>query len=275
MKYLHGYLPVYKPKGVCVNNLLETIKLDLYFVLNLNNIKHGTIMVNYVRCLEPFSDGLVTFAFGRGLWNKKNFMLANYRYRAVIEFGTARQLHCIDGQVLAKSSVEHLSFDVIGSKLEDFVGIIQQKRCPFYRLELSKSDKSPETLQDYYARIPQPDPKPIKDAQKYPYIAPDRQLMVDSIKLVSYNAPLAEVDISCDGCFTIRQFVADLGAKLDTHACLVELSRLKEGPMTLNDLRVLQIHDLNLEYYIHRMPALQWTYRQFNDDMALLWEESE
>lgn len=259
--------------------------MDLYFVFERCGLNYGQVHVNHARDLEPFADGLVTFVLGRSRNRKRNFALADYSYRAEIEFGVGRQFNTIEGQVLAKSPTNDITANRIRDMLPNFIGQIEQYRCKSYRNNLPfdedirKFQEEPKvdgqhTYIDHYNQIVlAPQLESEKESQKYPHQLPSRTYLVRDIRLDHYQEPYATFTISCRGGFLVRKFAADLAHQLGTHGSVIKLTRLQEGPITLDDLRVFQPFELNLEYYIHRLVSLSKLYSDFNDEIEPLWED--
>ena len=275
LRYLNGYLPVYKPSGISTSAIRDGVKLDGYCALSQSGIAFGTFYVDAMRYLEPFADGLLTLRIGQSFKKRKNFMFANYIYRGTMEFGVKREFDCIDGKKLATSNCDHLSAIMIQQTFEQFLGIHQQKRAVSYSI-VGTCEGAPETASDYYNSIQVLDyeeKKKLQPPQKYRYSHPDRNMEIRYFKLLDYCKPFAEFELSCNGSFTVRQMCQSVAHNLNTDASLIKLTRLAEGPLKLEDLRLLHLHELNLDYYIHRMPALAQDYNNFNTNMDLLLED--
>lgn len=277
---VRGYLPTFKPKGVDITKVSEVLSHDIYFFIRANKINSSSgYQTTFARYLEPFADGLVTFIIGPNeLRMSRYFALANFRYRTIVEFGVDRYNHTIDGDVISTSNVDHINSELINHEVEtSFVGQCKQNRLKQYSRSPPEVIDETSQLADYYNKVglfgaTREYSQPELKTQKYPYMRPDRICQIDSIKLVSYNKPYGEFDISCQGCFTIRQFAVDLAAKLNTKASLVQLTRLKEGPVTVDDARLFKLHELNLEEYMFRHRSFRWTYDHFNQQMREVFE---
>lgn len=277
LKNLRVCIPINKPKNICCLKLQELFRADLNYVLSQHNIGYYFATIRHGRYLEPFANGLMTISIGLPSSVKRNYAFSNYVYRATIELGVERQYHCVDGQVTGRSSIEHLDRQMVEKGLEEFLGTTEQQRSGAILLQANNSTEEPASIYDIYDRISFVNKyyDLNKPGQKYPYVLPKRDVVVDSIKLIECNFPFLTIEISCVGSFGVRQFTADLGSKLGTFASLVELTRIKEGPMLLDDLRVLQIHDLNLEHYIQRVSVMKDTYDRFLDEMDKAWENMQ
>lgn len=268
VKGFWGYLPFYKPAGICCNKIRESVKADIYHQFSRSEVGIGVLPIDYARSLEPFADGLVTLILGANTVDRRNFSFAEYHYKFTVEFGVQREFHSVDGQIVARRSVDHLSADEIRLALKDFVGIIEQPRSSFYFVE-ENINHEPKSLHDYYHLMDfrgNQEEKPVK-VQKYPWAAPNRVVTVYEMRLRDFVSPLAEFEVKCQGCFSSRRFCVELSKKLDTFGSLVKLTRLQEGPITINDLRLFHIHDLNLEYYLDRFGAFRPDYARFDREV--------
>ncbi|CAH6938837.1 Trub1 [Phodopus roborovskii] len=78
---------------------------------------------------------------------------------------------------------------------------------------------------------------------------PARPVTVYSISLLSCQLPLFTLDVECGGGFYIRSLVNDIGRELSSCAHVLELTRTKQGPFTLEE---------------HALPEGRWTI----DDIA-------
>jgi hypothetical protein len=127
---------------------------------------------------------------GQDKAHRKNFVLANYVYKAKIEFGVERQFNTIDGQVLSRKRADHITTDLIQKALPEFVGLIAQDRSLSYRLGTPEErgiqsanhtldiELKPATLlNSLNIRSVSKPPTP----QKYPYIPAPRTMLVESI----------------------------------------------------------------------------------------------
>lgn len=287
-KLLNFYAPVYKPAGMCGLRLGESLKLDIYFVLEHHGIGCNRILMNTGRHLEPFASGLVTFVVGNPA-KRKNFSMADYAYEMTIEFGVQRELNCIDGPVISRANTRDLNENRIREVLSKFEGRIQQNRLTSYCFK-REHERDPLQLVrnpdwegagmsaiDIINQIKLPHKNgerpnvAAKLKQKYPYVAPKRELTIRSIELTSYSEPYAEFRIACDGSFMPRSFVVELANLLGTRASIVSMSRVREGPLHQDDLLVLQPHELHLDYYVNRLPIYKQIYGEFHEKMDPIW----
>lgn len=267
IKNFKGFLPVNKPKGVCSIKTLYALRLDADFTLTHYGTGRKSVDVYCARQLDPFASGLVTYVFNQSNYRRRNFIHADYRYRATVEFGVDRVYNCIDGEVLERSSVKHLNVDLINEALSHFQGNMEQKFSSSYKYmtEIDAAVKGNQSAADMiYNRIEAPTMyvRPQRE-QKYPYTKPRKDVTCYSSKLLEFNNPFATLELHCRGSLNMRQLAVDLGEKLGTKASLVELTRTQEGPITLDDMRVIQFHELKLEQYLPKMSVCQRIYDQY------------
>ncbi|KAF6112026.1 TruB pseudouridine synthase family member 1 [Phyllostomus discolor] len=78
---------------------------------------------------------------------------------------------------------------------------------------------------------------------------PARPVTVYSLSLQRFQPPFFTLDVECGGGFYIRSLVSDIGKALSSCANVLELTRTKQGPFTLEE---------------HALPEDRWTI----DDIA-------
>ncbi|KAM5321398.1 pseudouridylate synthase TRUB1 isoform 2-T2 [Glossophaga mutica] len=78
---------------------------------------------------------------------------------------------------------------------------------------------------------------------------PARPVTVYSLSLQRFQPPFFTLDVECGGGFYIRSLVSDIGKELSSCANVLELTRTKQGPFTLEE---------------HALPEDRWTI----DDIA-------
>ncbi|XP_043332687.1 probable tRNA pseudouridine synthase 1 isoform X2 [Cervus canadensis] len=83
---------------------------------------------------------------------------------------------------------------------------------------------------------------------------PARPVTVYSLSLQKFQPPFFTLDVECGGGFYIRSLVSDIGKELSSCANVLELTRTKQGPFTLEE---------------HALPEDRWTI----DDIAQSLEQ--
>lgn len=269
---LSGFLPVYKPKNICCNKILACLKYDLHFVLKTHGIKHGIVSVSYAKGLNRFAEGLMTFIFGSSNYKRRNFAFADYIYQTKVEFGVERLNNIIGGDVLGTADTSLLNRELIESVCQEFIGPSKHSRVMVSREDQVDPKSDFEAI--YNVIQVEDNFRPSKQVQKYPLAESYTESSCEDIKLVEYSEPYATFNITCQKNFYALQFVSDLASRLGTKASIVELKRLKEGPMYLDDMRVSQLHELNLELYAHKLDSYRGHYISYLQDFDNRFENA-
>lgn len=269
LKSLNGFLPINKPEGISSTKLSQLLQADLNFVLKNYGINHGLVEVRCIKALEHFAAGILTFAFGYANYRRKKFVFSDYHHEIVIELGVERESHSICGPVLSRSETRHLHKNDIKNVLKSFGGTFTQSRCKLpandiRHLQLSEKLASFQGIYDL-TNFEETETSPLKK-QKYPCSLQKREVTCRSIELIEYNEPFATLNIISTGALNLRQLSYDIGLRLETKASLVKMIRHKEGPICLSDLRVLQLHETQLEHYLNKLEVMR---KDYNDYIGL------
>lgn len=263
LESLSGYLPILKPKRLSSLAIIDSFRRDIEFVLKQRNLRYGMINAMTGRALEPFAEGLLTVIIGGRRAKARNFMFAEHRYIVTIEFGVDRHYGCIDGAIIGTAKIQHLNPEFIESKLDGFIGQIDQLGLERYGNIGSQQAQGEQQMSDFeqlYKELSIYEPPNKQVKQKYPMLIKTRQSHCSYVRLLEYNGPYARFDICCDGRFCIRSFSRELATRLDTKGSVVAATRTQEGPMLIDDARVVNIHELHLENYLHMIEPLRGLY---------------
>lgn len=254
-----GFLPVYKPKGICTEKIIYSFKADLHFILNQHEVLHGIVGVREAGKLSLYSDGLLTLLIGSSTLKRRNFVFSDYRYKAVVKFGIDEETDSTDNRHSTP-----IDGKIIKAAIKSFEGSIKQRinRQNYAKQETNHNSITPLSSIDYYNSIHVPREGKQK-YQKYPCIGRERDVTSYSILLKEYIEPIATFDISCQGSFDPITFVDDLANLLKTETSLVELTRLQEGPLSINDLRVLHLHELTIDHYLPYLQSYKEVYNSY------------
>lgn len=263
-RHYNGCLPIYKPKGIDFRAIQDTIKWDFEHTLKMNGATHSYIDLRVAKALEPFASGLITLVFGTYRRWLRNFVFADSRYRIKVELGVERQFASIDGDVISRSNINHITSHMIESSFAPFLGLVDYTKTSRCYSKPTLPNNSSQYDQMYHHITTQAViNKPLSRDQKYPLAQRPISGFCESIKLIDYTSPFATFDIIANGSFRPRPFILHLAEQIDTQASVVEMTRYQEGPITLDDLMVVQPHELQLELYFDRLMALKSTYSQY------------
>ncbi|KAK7811715.1 hypothetical protein U0070_023196 [Myodes glareolus] len=168
------------------------------------------------------------------------------RYIAIGELGKATDTLDSTGKVTDEKPYDKITQEDIEGVLQKFTGNIMQVP-PLYSA-LKKDGQRLSTLMKRGEAV---------EAR------PARLVTVYSISLLRFQPPLFTLDVECGGGFYIRSLVNDIGKELSSCANVLELTRTKQGPFTLEE---------------HALPEDRWTIDDITQALqhctSLLPEES-
>lgn len=276
------FLPVLKPSGLCCRKLEESIK---YEISNHFGTNHEFVKIGHYNSLEYFADGVITYRVGRE--NEQfgpHFKLGQSVIDTVIELGTSRRYMSIDGDINHQSEINHINIELIKTTLDKFKGDSQQKLNSHYLInplgcpdhKLFSTDSENLNMRTYYDAMVLYDHSERllkleqRLEQKYPLVRPLKSIRTDKIELIDYIKPYLKLRLHGSSSVSVRQFAADLGLLLGTQASVRQKTRVMEGPMLKDDLRVIKMHELSFEHYMPIADGL----RKLYEDYILSMEEA-
>ena len=200
-----GVLLLDKPSGISSNGALGRVK-RLF-----NPAKAG-----HTGTLDPLASGLLPICLGSATRFAQFLLDAHKRYTAIVRFGITTTTQDADGEIIATSDV---AFDrqALDGVLQEFVG--RQMQLPPAHSALKHAGKP----YYHYAR----------QGIDIPRVA--REVSIDRLELVTWNAPDATLDVECSKGTYIRALAADLGEALGCGAHLAALRRTLTGGFTIDD----------------------------------------
>jgi len=204
-----GVLLLDKPVGFSSNDALIKAKR----VLNAKKAGHtGT--------LDPFATGLLPLCFGEATKFSQDLLEADKTYDTVVHLGQTTDTGDTEGEVVDTRDV-NVTLDQIHAVLEKFRGPIAQVPPMYSAL---KRDGKP--LYEY-ARAG---------------ITLDREarnVIIHKLELVSYDAPMLKLSVTCSKGTYIRVLGQDIGEALGCGAHLNALRRTQVGPLTMENMITL------------------------------------
>ncbi|XP_076982238.1 pseudouridylate synthase TRUB1 isoform X2 [Tamandua tetradactyla] len=166
------------------------------------------------------------------------------RYIAIGELGKATDTLDSTGKVTEEKPYDKITQEDIESILQKFTGNIMQVP-PLY----SALKKDGQRLSTLMKRGEVVEAKPARPVTVY------------SLSLQKFQPPFFTLDVECGGGFYIRSLVSDIGKELSSCANVLELTRTKQGPFTLEEHALPEdkwtINDIaqSLEYCSSLLPA--------------------
>ena len=176
----------------------------------------GTRRVGHLGTLDPLATGVLPLAI-RAATKLVPYMTDNRKaYVGSIELGVETDTLDAEGQVLRRHEGALPEEADIERALVSFRGEIEQvppmysavKRAGVPLHKLARAGKQVERA-----------PKKVR---------------IDRVELISYQAPIAEVEVDCSPGTYVRTLADDLGRQLGCGAHLQNLRRLRSGPFVLD-----------------------------------------
>ncbi|EGW08541.1 probable tRNA pseudouridine synthase 1 [Cricetulus griseus] len=234
---LSGVFAVHKPKGPTSAELLNRLKEKLLAEAGMpspewNKRQRQTLKIGHGGTLDSAAQGVLVVGIGRGTKMLTSMLSGSKRYIAIGELGKATDTLDSTGKVTDEKPYDKITQEDIEGILQKFTGNIMQVP-PLYSA-LKKDGQRLSTLMKRGEAV---------EAR------PARLVTVYSIALLRFQPPLFTLDVECGGGFYIRSLVNDIGKELSSCAHVLELTRTKQGPFTLEE---------------HALPEDRWTI----DDIA-------
>lgn len=206
---VHGVLLLDKPEGLSSNDALVRAKR----LLNAEKAGHtGT--------LDPFATGLLPLCFGEATKFSQDLLEADKTYETTVHLGIRTDTGDTEGEVIATAEV-----DVTPAQIE---AVLAQFRGPIAQVPPMHSALKRDGRPLYeYARA------------GITLEREARQVVIHSLALLSYEAPLLRLAVTCSKGTYIRVLGEDIGAALGCGAHLKTLRRTAVGRLTLEGAMTL------------------------------------
>jgi tRNA pseudouridine55 synthase len=195
-------------------------------ILNINKVRGETSFgvvaavrrlcrerrVGHAGTLDPLASGVLPVCIGKATRVVEFAMEHAKQYRAEIEFGLTTDTGDAEGHVLSRGEVADLDAGAVAGALNHFRGQIQQVPPMFSALKHNG--------------------RPLYEMARAGITIdrPSRTVEIHEINMVSWEAPVATIEVTCSRGTYIRTLAEDLGQRLTCGAYLKNLSRLKYGP---------------------------------------------
>jgi len=202
---LEGYLLVGKPPGITSFSIIHKLRKQT-----------GVKKIGHAGTLDPFAEGLMIVLIGRRFTRlADHFMAKDKAYRATLFLGTATDTHDPEGKIVAESM-----------KIPDATEVEETVR---------KFQGSLEQIPPMYSA------KKVGGKRLYDIARKGREIprapckVFIEAKILRYEYPELELDISCSKGTYIRTYADDLGKLLGSFAHLKKLVRVRSGKFLLSD----------------------------------------
>jgi tRNA pseudouridine55 synthase len=225
---ISGVLVVDKPIGLTSHDVVQIVR-------------RGTKIrrAGHTGTLDPRASGVLVVLLGPAVRLSEYVSASDKRYQAVIRLGASTDTYDSEGSV-TRTSVVEITEEEFESKLEEFVGEIEQIPPPYSAIKV-KGKKAYEMAREG------------EDFELQP-----RKITVYSLELLEWAPPEVVIDVYCSSGTYVRSLAHDLGEKLGCGAHLIGLRRTKSGRFTLRDavpLRRLREAFEEGSWYQYLIPA--------------------
>ena len=177
---IYGFLPLYKRAGISSNREIQNLKNRLL----LKKAGHcGT--------LDPIAEGVLPVLVNKATRTMRYFLNYTKTYRFTIQFGISTDTLDITGKVKMRSK-RIIYREELERAIKKFSGVIKQKTPAF-----SARKYRGKSLYKY-ARNGISIPKS------------EKQINIESIVILDFNFPYAQLEVECSSGTYIRQLIEDI-----------------------------------------------------------------
>ena len=201
-----GILNIDKPEGATSMDVVRRIKR----ASNVKRVGHGGT-------LDPVATGVIPICLGQATRMMEYLVDGTKEYRCTIELGVETDTYDSLGTVTARGDASTVSAQDVEDSLASFHGVIDQVPPMFSALK-----KGGKRLYDLARSGIEVEREP-------------RRVEVLEIRLVDWAPAAATVEVTCGRGFYMRSLAYDLGRRLGCGGHLSALTRLRSGPLRLED----------------------------------------
>lgn len=202
---MHGFLNVYKPKGVTSHDVVHEVRKKL-----------GT-KVGHLGTLDPMAEGVLPLVLGAAARLIEFLPPQHKTYLAEITLGIHTDTLDIEGKILKTDAPEFIEEKILEEAIKSFTGVITQFP-PKYSAVKIKGKKAYELAR-----------KGIEFELK------PREVEIFSAHLISYDFPKFTARFQTSAGTYIRSLCVDLGKKLGQMSVLSALTRERSGAFFIKD----------------------------------------
>lgn len=204
-KPINGLIILDKPMGMTSNRCLQKVR-QLF----------GAQKAGHTGSLDPLATGVLPLCFGEATKISQFLLESDKVYSATIKLGIATDTGDSEGAVISKLEVPDFELATINNVVQSFTGTIDQ-------------------VASNYSALKQNGVPLYKLARAGKKIEPkSRKITIYYVKVLAWNSPYIEIEVSCSKGTYIRSLAEDIGVKLGTGAHITALRRLKAGPFNLD-----------------------------------------
>ncbi|MBT3705122.1 tRNA pseudouridine(55) synthase TruB [Candidatus Peregrinibacteria bacterium] len=216
---MDGFLFIDKEKGITSFDVIRQLKRTGLI---------GKKKIGHAGTLDPIATGLMIIALGEGTKLLEFLIGADKVYRASCKFGEVSDTYDGDGEVVpySESYVKEISREKVEKVFEDnFLGKISQIP-PKYSAKKIDGKRAYDLA---------------REGKEFEMKA--REVNMYDFKIISFDWPLFEFEISCSSGTYVRSIVHDLGQMLECGAYMTDLRRTEIGFLAGGKSRGISVDD--------------------------------
>ena len=208
---MNGFINLNKPSGMTSHDAVNHVRRIF-----------STRKVGHAGTLDPAACGVLPIALGRATKFIEYLADLDKTYRAEILFGTSTTSGDLEGATIAHvDNVLMPTRDVLQDALSCFVGEVEQTPPRFSAIKINGRKAYDLARHDIAFDMPR------------------RLVKIFRLELVSVEANVVTVEVTCGKGTYIRSLAIDIGERLKLPATLKSLVRLRVGGFTLEDALTL------------------------------------
>lgn len=214
---LSALLILDKPEGLTSMTICRVIRRRL-----VNAGAPKRVKVGHGGTLDPLATGLLVILIGKATKKCEEIMDGPKRYIAEVDLSCFSTTDDREGELIPVAIDVPPTVEQVHAACERFVGTIQQTPPIFSAMKVG--GKRAYKLARA-GEAPKMEPRPVT---------------IHSIDIISYDFPIAAIDIRCGKGTYIRSLARDLGKALNTGGMLKSLRRTAVEPFTIEQAITLE-----------------------------------
>ncbi|MDR3093798.1 MAG: tRNA pseudouridine(55) synthase TruB [Bacteroidales bacterium] len=182
-----------------------------------HKVKIKKLKVGHAGTLDPLATGLMIVCSGKATKRINEWTDMDKEYIATLELGRTTLSCDLETETNAVFPFEHITREMTNKALESFLGVTQQVP-PLFSAKYVQGKRA-YTLARQGSDIELP-PNPVN---------------ISSLEIIRFELPVVEIKMRCSKGTYVRAFARDLGASLQSGACLTALRRTAVGCFHVDD----------------------------------------
>jgi len=203
---LQGFLVLDKPIGPSSMRAVAVVRR-----------RAGGVKTGHGGTLDPRASGVLVLGLGKATRRLETVVATAKRYETEVNLSFRTATDDLEAEPIPVDVATPPTEADVRDALTQFQGDIMQAPPAFSAVKVGGRRAYALARKDQPVDIP---PRPVR---------------VDHIELLSYNWPIARLDIASGKGFYVRSLARDLGAALETGGCCASIRRTAVGPFTIDE----------------------------------------